>query len=114
MSTFSTLSDARFPDEPIFFQGHDHIYAKQERDGVVYQECPMPADHAYEARNADAYRTGVKRPNSGYLRVDVSPQRVTVEYVRCFLAKDEDAQRKTGEVAHTYTVEPRGHHIPGA
>ena len=22
----------------IFFQGHDHLFARQERDGMVYQE----------------------------------------------------------------------------
>ncbi|MCU0644285.1 MAG: metallophosphoesterase family protein, partial [bacterium] len=28
----------------IFFQGHDHLFAKEELDGIVYQECPMPSD----------------------------------------------------------------------
>lgn len=92
----------------IFFQGHDHLYAKQERDGVIYQECPLPADHGYASYNFDSYRTGVKHPNSGYLAVNVSPQRVTVEYVRCYLPRDENGQRRTGDIAHTYTVEPRG------
>ena len=32
----------------IFFQGHDHLYAlQQERDGIIYQEVPMPADQGY-------------------------------------------------------------------
>ena len=26
----------------IFFQGHDHLFAHQRRDGVVYQEAPNP------------------------------------------------------------------------
>lgn len=90
----------------IFFQGHDHLYCKQERDNIVYQECPIPADHAYQSLNFDAYTSGVKHPNSGYLRVNVTPQRVTVEYVRCYLQRDENGQRRTGDIAHSYTVEP--------
>ena len=26
-----------------FFHGHDHLYAKQELDGIVYQEGPQPS-----------------------------------------------------------------------
>ena len=44
----------------IFFQGHDHLYALQERDGIVYQEVPMPADQGYVAYNEDRYQSGVK------------------------------------------------------
>jgi len=28
----------------IFFQGHDHLFAKQELDGIIYQTLPTPAD----------------------------------------------------------------------
>ena len=52
----------------IFFQGHDHLFARQERDGIVYQEVPMPADQGYVAYNEDRYLSGVKLPNSGHLR----------------------------------------------
>ena len=94
----------------IFFQGHDHLFARQERDGVVYQEVPIPADPGYVAYNEDRYRSGVKLPNSGHLRVTVSPEDVTVEYVRCYLPKDETASRRTGEIAHSYTIKGRGGH----
>ena len=30
-------------DVTILFHGHDHFYAQQELDDVVYQEVPMPA-----------------------------------------------------------------------
>ncbi|HTS18377.1 MAG TPA: metallophosphoesterase [Verrucomicrobiae bacterium] len=91
----------------IFFQGHDHLYVRQERDGVVYQEVPMPADQGYVAYNEDRYESGVKLPNSGHLRVTVSPEQVKVDYVRCYLPKDETDQRKTGEIAHSYTIPSR-------
>jgi hypothetical protein len=92
----------------ILFQGHDHIFARQELDGVVYQECPNPADNTYTAFNQGAYRSGDILPNSGYLRVTVSPDKVTVEYLRSWLAKDENAERKNGEVACSYTIPERG------
>ncbi len=94
----------------IFFQGHDHLFARQERDGIVYQEVPMPADQGYVAYNQDRYQSGVKLPNSGHLRVTVSPEQVKVDYVRCYLPKDETGQRKTGEVAYSYAIKAKGGH----
>ena len=94
----------------IFFQGHDHLYCQQQRDGIIYQEVPMPADHGYQTYNADRYQSGVKLPNSGHLRVTVSPENVKVEYVRSFLPKDETAQNKTGDVAHSYAIKSKNAH----
>ncbi len=94
----------------IFFQGHDHLYALQQRDGVIYQEVPMPADQGYVAYNADRYQSGVKLPNSGHLRVTVSPEQVKVDYVRSWLPQDETVQNKTGEIAHSYTIPAKSSH----
>ena len=91
----------------IFFQGHDHLYARQERDGIIYQEVPMPADHGYLAYNEDRYPAGVKLANAGHLRVTVSPAEVKVDYVRSYLPKDETSKQKTGDIAHTYAVMPK-------
>ncbi|MCE9615254.1 MAG: metallophosphoesterase [Lentisphaerae bacterium] len=88
----------------IFFQGHDHLFARQELDGVVYQSCPNPADPTYQAFNRDAYRCGDILPNSGHLRVTVSVQEVAVDYVRSWLAQDETDVRKNGETAFRYTI----------
>ena len=81
----------------IFFQGHDHIFAHQELDGVVYQTLPEPADPNYSLFNADAYLSGDKLPNSGHVRVSVSPEGVKVEYVRSFLNQPD-------QLAYSYTV----------
>ena len=94
----------------IFFQGHDHLFAKQERDGIVYQEAPMPADQGYFAYNQDRYQSGTKLPNSGHLRVTVAPAGVTVDYLRCFLPEDESGQQQTGTVACSYTIKPKENH----
>jgi len=68
----------------------------------------MPADPGYVAYNQDRYQSGVRLPNSGHLRVTVSPEQVTVDYVRCYLPQDETERRKTGEVAHSYAIKSKG------
>ena len=79
----------------------------QEKDGLVYQELPMPSDHGYVAYNDDRYESGTKLPSSGHLRVTVSPDKVKVEYVRSFLPKDETKDARQGAIAHSYEVKAR-------
>jgi hypothetical protein len=74
----------------IFFQGHDHIFAHQELDGVIYQTLPNPADPNYALNNADAYTSGDLLPSSGHVRITVSPSGVTVDYVRSYLEKPDE------------------------
>jgi hypothetical protein len=90
----------------IFFQGHDHLFAKEVLDGVVYQEVPMPSDSTYiigTRDNGDAF-TDVKVDASGHLRVTVAPTGVKVDYVRAWLPRDETATQKNRDVAYSYTV----------
>lgn len=88
----------------IFFQAHDHLFVRQQLDGITYQSLPNPADNTYTAFNADAYRTGDKFPNAGYVRVTVSPASVLVEYIRIFLPQDEGAGKTSGMVQFSYTI----------
>jgi hypothetical protein len=81
----------------IFFQGHDHIFVRQELDGVIYQTLPEPANPFYTYENENAYQSGDKYPNSGHLRVSVSPDGVTVDYIRSYLDRPD-------EVAFTYHI----------
>jgi hypothetical protein len=90
-----------------FFQGHDHLFARQELDGVTYQEVPLPADPSFSMFNQNAYTSGTKLPNSGYLRVTVSPRNATVDYVKSYLPGQETASEKNGMVAYSYTLAPR-------
>lgn len=94
----------------IFFQGHDHLYARQELEGVVYQSCPNPADPTFTAFNREAYRSGDVFPNSGHLRVTVmgGPDATCkVEYIRSSRPSDEAEHGKNGSVVHSYEVKPR-------
>ncbi len=81
-----------------FFQGHDHLYVQQELDGIIYQTCPCPADDTHTAFNADQYK-GTIKPNSGFIKVSVSPEQVLVEYISSSL---NDPQ--SGQVSHSYTI----------
>jgi hypothetical protein len=94
----------------ILFQGHDHLFARQQKDGITYQEVPNPADLTYTVFNRDAYRSGDILPNAGHLLVTVAPDQVRVDYIRSYLPKDETSDRKNGEVALSYTVKTR---MPG-
>jgi hypothetical protein len=88
----------------IFFQGHDHIWVRQQLDGVTYQTLPEPADPNYTLWNADAFQSGDKFPNTGYTRVTVSPAGVKVDYVRTWLPKDESATQVSGTTVFSYTL----------
>lgn len=88
----------------IFFQGHDHVWARQSLNGVTYQTLSVPADPNYGPGFASAYLSGDVLPSSGYTRVTVSPQRVQVDYVRTYLPADETSSRRSGSVAFTYQL----------
>ncbi len=89
----------------IFFQGHDHIFVTQERDGLIYQSMPNPADNTFSMFNSSAYKTGIKAPNSGHVRVTTSATRAKVEYF--LAARPSDVSRKNMTVAHSYYVMAR-------
>lgn len=88
----------------IFFQGHDHIFVHQERDGLVYQSMPNPADDTFSTFNDNAYLTGTKAPNSGHVRVSISPTQCKVEYFLAARPQDLTSERQNLKLAHTYTV----------
>ena len=90
----------------IFFQGHDHLFAHEVKDGIVYQETPNPADPSNSTPFPDAY-AGDILPGGGHLRVSVTPDNVKVDYIRSYLPKDETPAHKQGEVAYSYAVKPR-------
>jgi hypothetical protein len=89
----------------IFFQGHDHIWVRQQLDGVTYQTLSEPADPFYALYNSDAYVSGDKLPNTGYTRVTVSPAAVKVDYVRTYLPVDEGPGKTSGATAFSYSIQ---------
>jgi len=91
----------------VFFHGHDHFYAKQDKDCLVYQETPQPSHPVFLTANSAAeygYVKGEIYPNAGHIRVNVSGDGVKVDYVRAYLPKNETATRKNLDVSASYFI----------
>jgi hypothetical protein len=95
------------------FHGHDHFYARQELDGIVYQLVPQPSHRNSRSHQAEeyGYRNGVFLPNSGHLRVTVTSERMTVDYIGAVLPGNEHRAGPNGAVKHSYMIHPRSRAI---
>lgn len=92
----------------VVFHGHDHLYAREELDGIVYQEVPQPGHPSGGTRSAAEYGyTGVILGSSGHLRVRVDAREAAVEYVRAIVPGVTRDAVKNGSVAHRYSVPAR-------
>lgn len=83
------------------FHGHDHLYVKQDLDGMVYQEVPQPG-HGHPSINTAAgygYHSGVLLAGSGVMKVSITSENARIEY----LQMDNTGGSK---VAHAYTIAP--------
>lgn len=88
------------------FHGHDHLYVKQELDGIVYQEVPQPGHRqADNTRNAEeyGYKSGIVRGSSGVLIVRVNGSTADVDYVRAFPENRRNG-RRDGSVEVSYKI----------
>jgi hypothetical protein len=83
------------------FHGHDHLFVKQELDGIIYQECPQPGAARADNTNSAAeygYSSGEIMAGTGHIRVVVAPNQVTVDFVSAVEEQD-------GQVVHSYIIE---------
>jgi hypothetical protein len=91
----------------IFFQGHDHVFAHEVLDSIVYQSCPMAADSTYQIgflANAGAYLSDTL-DGTGHIKVTVSPAYAKVDYIRAYLPADTlSGLHHNGEIAFSYLV----------
>jgi len=93
------------------FHGHDHLYAKQELDGIVYQEVPQPGfPRSGAPRQAEeyGYSSGAILGGSGHLRVSVSPGKAVVDFIRASLPGEARPGQENGSSAHSYTINAFG------
>lgn len=91
----------------IFFHGHDHFFAKQDKDCLVYQLCPQPSLPNFQNANQAndyGYFAGQILPNAGHLRVTIAPDGVTTEYVRAYLPQNETPTRHNRDVSAAYFI----------
>jgi len=64
------------------FKGHDHLYVKQELDGIIYQTLPQPSHPGNKIDVTQyGYISGKGVGGSGFLKVSVGPSNVKVEFV---------------------------------
>jgi hypothetical protein len=94
----------------IFFHGHDHFFGKQEKDGVIYQECPQPSNKNINSFQATAYgyKDGVLLPGRGYLMVNITDTTAKVDFVGTLLPKEENGQRHNKDIIYSYTITKSG------
>ena len=82
------------------FHGHDHFYARQDLDGIVYQEVTQPGTPGNNAVPRSAveygYKDGTILGGSGPLRVGISARQATVDYIRA-----------NGTIAHSHAIPAR-------
>lgn len=99
------------------FHGHDHLYVRGERDGVVYQCVPQPGNALGGTRSAEeyGYKAGTILGSPGYLRVRVGAELARVEFIRSAVVNaDEPGNRRgdrrnaegNGTVMHQYSIAP--------
>lgn len=69
----------------VYFHGHDHFYARQKKDGVIYQLVPQPAHENKKLPRYAAdygYVEGDLRGGSGFVKVTVSAKEYKMEFVQ--------------------------------
>ena len=64
------------------FKGHDHLYVKQELDGIIYQTLPQPSHPGNKIDVTQyGYTSGKGVGGSGFLKVSVQGAVATVDFV---------------------------------
>ena len=89
------------------FHGHDHLFTKQDPDGIVYHPVPQPAMPMYDGIGSAAlygYKEGVIIGPAGHLRVTVPEDKSVVDYIRAYLPGHLNKKRVNGDNAYSYTL----------
>jgi len=88
----------------VVFHGHDHLFAKQELDGIVYQCISQPgAMERGNTRNAEeyGYLNGKILNGPGYMRVNVKNKNATFEFV----GTNVKTALENKKVVYQYTIQ---------
>lgn len=88
------------------FHGHDHLFVKQELDGIVYQTLPQPGSMRYGNINSAkeyGYSNGTILNTPGYLKVTLANGKAIVEYIQTSI----DSKHKNKETIFNYTLLPK-------
>jgi hypothetical protein len=92
----------------ILWHGHDHFFARQDTEGVVYQMVPQPGRARWDSIPNQAgqygYLSGVFIGSRGYVRVTVDDTSATIDYIRTFLPGETTQTYRNGMVAYSYAI----------
>ena len=68
----------------IVFKGHDHLYVKQELDGIVYQTLPQPSHPGDKVNSAIEYGYVSEKVvgGSGFLKVTTNSSGIKVDFIK--------------------------------
>jgi len=96
----------------IVFHGHDHFFAKQDLDDVVYQLVPQPGHRGRPSRKPAlaeeyGYVSGDCLGSPGHIRVRVTPEAAKAEYVQSALPDSRRRAPKNGEIVYSYLTQGR-------
>jgi phosphodiesterase/alkaline phosphatase D-like protein len=85
----------------VVFHGHDHFYARQELDGIIYQLVPQPGgkENTVQSAHDYGYISGTILPPAGHMWVTVSLEEVKVKYVSSTINGEQN-----GIVADQYEI----------
>jgi len=89
------------------FHGHDHGFAQQELNGIIYQLVPQPGfSRMGSTRPLEmyGYENGTILAGSGYLRIRVSQESATVDYIRAKIQGIGIVGQATQENAFSYKI----------
>jgi len=87
--------------------GHDHLYVRQELDGIMYLEVPQPSHPENNTARSAAdygYTHGVILGSPGHVRVRVSSEQAVIDYVRSRQPYEESQGKRNGEVADSFVM----------
>ena len=90
----------------IVFHGHDHVFAREELDGIVYLLVPQPGLDRYGAPRDihGLYERADVVGGPGHVRVTVSREAAMVELVQSRL---DGVQDGNGRTAYSFRVQPK-------
>lgn len=93
----------------VVFHGHDHMFIKQELDGIVYQLVPQPGHPRSGTKSAKeyGYLSGGVQGSSGHVRVRIDGDSARVDYVRAYLPRAETGRLMNGDVSYSYMLSER-------
>ena len=66
------------------FKGHDHLYVKQELDGIIYQTLPQPSHPGEKINSAIeyGYKSGKTVGGSGFLKITTNSNSIKVDFIK--------------------------------